>query len=82
MGVEVDKIFIGDECQGDAGNLSHLHVVVVLKKKCNGLEGKKLIESAIREFIDEIVAVDEVDKCVTEGILDSWADCKNLKNQA
>ena len=40
LGSEVEKNFVRDECQGDAGNLSHLHMLVAMKKSAVQQKGK------------------------------------------
>ena len=54
LGSKVEKIFVRDEYQGDAGNLSHLHMIVALAKKYSTEEGKICIQNVIRGFVDEL----------------------------
>lgn len=82
LGSKVNRIFVRDEYQGDAGNLAHLHLIVSLAQKYSTDEGKRAVESVIRGFVDEIVGVDEVQGYIAEGILDDWEDYETMKQQA
>ena len=79
---DVIKLFVRDEYQGDAGNLSHMHMLVTLRHKYNTPEGKKVIEGLVKGFVDEIVGVDEVEDLIAEGLLDDWDDYETMKTQA
>ena len=82
MGSQVEKLFVRDEYQGDAGNLSHLHMLITLLKGYDTAEGRALIQALIRGFVDEIVGVDEVEGLIQEGLIEDWEDYSLMKEQA
>ena len=82
MGSKVAKLFVRDEYQGDAGNISHLHMLITLEKGYDTAEGRALIQSLIRGFVDEIVGVDEVEGLIKEGLIENWEDYNVMKEQA
>ena len=79
---DVLKLFARDEYQNDVGNLSHLHMLIALRSGYDDIGGRKQIQSLVRGYIDEIIGVDEVDACIKEGILESWEDYREMKDQA
>lgn len=82
LGSKVSKIFVRDEYQGDAGNLSHLHLLAALEEKYSSVEGKERIHQVIRGFVDDIVTADEVPGYISEGLIDDWEDYERMKDQA
>ena len=81
LGSKVNKIFVRDEYQGDAGNLSHLHMIVALCDKYSTSKGKAAVEGAIRGFVDEIVGADEVDSYISEGLIENYQDYEHMNEQ-
>jgi predicted GIY-YIG superfamily endonuclease len=82
LGSKVRKLFVRDEYQGDAGNLSHLHMIACLEEKYNTEEGKRAIQGIVRGFVDEIVGADEVQAFISEGLLTDMDDYALMKEQA
>lgn len=82
LGSRVLKIFARDEYQGEAGNLSHVHMLVSLERSYDTEEGRLEIQRVIRGFVSEIVGIDEVQSFVDEKVLDNWEDFLVMKDQA
>ncbi len=79
---KIRKLFARDEYQEDKGNLSHVHMLLTLEKDYNDPEGRKVIQSIVRGFVDDIVTDDEVEDLITEGILKDHYDYRDMKAEA
>ena len=75
----VDSIFVRDEYQTDQGNLFHINLMLEIKMSELDEIQKKKIKDLIRTSIAEVVRLDEIDKLIEEGIVNSWQEVFHIK---
>ena len=79
---EVECLFAREEYQCSKGNLSHLHMLVTLKKGWEDDEGRRHIKALVRGFVDDILPDEDVESMIQEGLLKDYYDAFEVKEEA
>ena len=78
----VGGIFVRYEYQKDAGNLSHIHLILQVKWDELTDEERQFMKDIIRASKNEIVRPSEVEKLIEEGIFKNWSDWAEMQGLA
>ena len=78
----VGGIFVCYEYQKDIGNLSHIHLILQVKRNELSEEENKFINDLIRASIGEVVRPQEVETFIDEGIFRSHEDWLLMQEDA
>ena len=76
------SIFARHEYQKDAGNLSHIHLLLQVDWKCLKTEEKEFVRDLIRASVLDVVRHDDAIKLVEDGVLEHVDDRKGVIEDA
>jgi predicted GIY-YIG superfamily endonuclease len=78
----VNSIFVRYEYQKDAGNLSHIHLILEISWKLLSDEEKEFVKDLIRSSIVDVVRTEELQSYFDEGIFTSIDEYKDMVHDA
>ena len=76
------SIFARNEYQKEAGNLSHIHLILQVDWKVMNQSEKEFVQDLIRASILDVVRPNEVQRFIDEGIFECVDDVKEVYNNA